>query len=105
MFCILDFEKLPICVVFFVCAADVLILFRKFSLNYKPVTVGDVRKEEPTPMDIDIAELERRAGDTATQAIKGYNRALYALKNYNADIEQVLRSISVCYRLNYIFRL
>lgn len=46
--------------------------------------------ELPDTHPRNLAEIERNVGDYASKAVQAYNKAIYALKNYNNDIQQVI---------------
>lgn len=56
---------------------------------------GDVK---PTDADLpdthprNMADLERKLVESAKVAVQAYNSALYALKNYNLDVQKVVES-------------
>lgn len=37
-----------------------------------------------------LAEIEKKIGESASVAVQAYNSALYALKNYNLDVERII---------------
>lgn len=48
---------------------------------------GDVKVEDDRP---DIQILERQISEAATEAVNAYNRAIYNLKKYSAEICHVI---------------
>lgn len=47
-------------------------------------------RELPDTHPKNLAEIERNVGDYASKAVQAYNKAVYALRNYNRDIQEVI---------------
>lgn len=54
---------------------------------------GEVKPTEnilPDTHPKNLSEIEKNVADYASQAVQAYNKAVYALRNYNRDIQEVI---------------
>lgn len=54
---------------------------------------GEVKPKErelPDTHPKNLAEIERNVGDYASKAVQAYNKAVFALRNYNRDIQEII---------------
>lgn len=47
-------------------------------------------RELPDTHPKNLAEIERNVGDYASKAVQSYNKAVFALRNYNRDIQEII---------------